>query len=333
MKPGLKRIEATLDQLGGQSGSPVGIAEDGADSSTGFNPDFNTEEDYLWGDPTSVAQPQTNPSQTNLSQTNPFQTKLRIQVEPFPLPNDKSDAAVSPIDPAPAKEQAVKDQAVREQAMKELARPATKEPIEAKLPIFPADSAVELAAVSSATDAEVPILSASQIPNLSLNRQAANPNLAIGLLKEIETLVRGWQKELEQTVQQIQAVYQDGPIVDGWLESYPPGESVIPPAASVSMLRHAEIEHLMEFIEQICQAEQFQITEDMRRTSYRLCGLDPDGKVWSRPCPSEQVPYVGLAIARYQKLRTLLVKKQSLENRLTSLVEALVNLHNQVNFS
>jgi hypothetical protein len=154
--------------------------------------------------------------------------------------------------------------------------------------------------------------------------------LAIGLLKEIETLVRGWQAELEQIAQQIQAVYEDGPIVDGWLESYSSEGHLPPQPTSASVLRYAEIEHLMELVEQICQAEPAPISEDMRRTSYRLCGLDPDGKLWSRPCPSEQVPYVSLAIARYQKLRTLFAKKQSLENRLTSLVESLTMLHGQI---
>lgn len=301
MKPGLKRIEATLDQLGVQNDSPAGIAADPLD--------FSSAVDRNWDEPSSSP---------------PARAKSKVQVESFPLPGNP-DAAAPTASPVVAKEQA-----------------------EAKLPVLPATSPANppahnlpahnppahnpnepVAAPVQDASPSVPNFPASQLPGLGVNRQAANPNLAIGLLKEIETLVRGWQKELEQTVQQIQVVYQDGPIVDGWLESYPPGGQVAPASASVSMLRHAEIEYLMEFIEQICEAEQAQITEDMRRTSYRLCGLDPDGNLWWRSCPSEQVPYVSLAIARYQKLRSLLTKKQTLENRLTSLVESLTMLHGQ----
>jgi len=291
MKPGLKRIETTLDQLEGQNDSTPGMTE--------VSSEFSRVHGRSQGE------------QLNAS---PSKLKPKIHVEPFPLPKDKPEGVPS----ASASSSAV-----------------VKEHTEAMLPIFSHDNPVKLAATPTQPNnpelnSELTDLPATNLPGLSVNRPAANPNLAIGLLKEFETLVRTWQKDLEQTVQQIQVVYQEGPIVDGWLESYPPGGQAAPPSASVSMLRHAEIEHLMEFIEQICEAEQTQITEDMRRTSYHLCGLDPDGKVWSRPCPSEQVPYVSLAIARYQKLRTLLSKKQNLETRLTTLVESLTLLHGQI---
>lgn len=288
MKPGLKRIEATLDQMGVQEGSTVGVAEEGYSG-------FNNGDARSWHEEDITAQ---------------STIKARFHVEPFPLPKGKFDA--TPVAPTAS-------------------HSSHKEHLEAKLPVLPTDSTVESVVPPSSHAQPNPEVPASQLSSLGVNRPAANPNLVIGLLKEIETLVKGWQKELEQTVQQIQVVYQDGPIVDGWLESYPPGGQAAPPSASVSMLRHAEIEHLMAFIEQICEAEQAQITEDMRRTSYRLCGLDPDGKMWSRPCPSEQVPYVSLAIARYQKLRTLLSKKQNLDHRLTRLVESLTMLHGQIN--
>ncbi|HEY9659003.1 MAG TPA: hypothetical protein V6C65_11165, partial [Allocoleopsis sp.] len=169
----------------------------------------------------------------------------------------------------------------------------------------------------------------SAATGVTSSRPAANPNLAVGLLKEVETIVRGWQRELEQVVQQIQALYQEGPIVDGWLESHAINSSQSM-APGVSVLRHAEIEHLMEYVEQICRTGQSHPNDGTLRTDYRLCGLDADGKLWSRPCPTEQVPYVSLAIARYQKLRTLLEKKHSLETRLTNLVETLTMLHGQM---
>ena len=310
MKPGLKRIEATLDQLEVHNDSSVGIAEENSD----FNSDFNSAD----LDRVNITDRNITDRHWHEQHSTPHaKTKSKLQVEPFPLPrgNDAVSGSVSSNLPS-------KDQKEYREYQEHT------EHTEALLPVLPPDNPVEpVASITQDAASELSSLSATDLSAFSVHRQAANPNLAIGLLKEIETLVRGWQKDLDQTIQQIQVVYQDGPIVDGWLESYPPGKQTTPPSTSVSMLRHAEIEHLMEFIEQICKAEQAQITEDMRRTSYRLCGLDPDGKVWSRPCPSEQVPYVSLAIARYQKLRTLLSRKQKLETRLTSLVESLTMLH------
>jgi len=52
--------------------------------------------------------------------------------------------------------------------------------------------------------------------------------------------------------------------------------------------------------------------------------------VWSRPCPSEQIPSVSLAIARYQRLRQLLARKQQLETRLNQLAETLLVLQDHL---
>jgi hypothetical protein len=97
----------------------------------------------------------------------------------------------------------------------------------------------------------------------------------------------------------------------------------------LATLRHAEIDRLMDYIEEICSVKPAPL-EETASTSYRLCGLDTDGQLWSRPCPSQQIPYVSLAIARYQKLRILLDKKQTLENRLQQLVQTLTLLHSQI---
>lgn len=173
-----------------------------------------------------------------------------------------------------------------------------------------------------------PHLPRTKPPSLSHHRHAPNPNVAVGILHEVESIVIGWQMELEQIILQIQALYQEGPIVDGWLESHQDGQ----PAQSIgtSALRHAEIEHLMEYVEEICSTPQLIGSSDSLRTGYRLCGLDADGQLWSRPCPPQQVPYVSLAIARYQKLRVLLGKKQTIENRLNQLVQTLTILHGQI---
>ncbi|HEY9638853.1 MAG TPA: hypothetical protein V6C57_00125 [Coleofasciculaceae cyanobacterium] len=173
-----------------------------------------------------------------------------------------------------------------------------------------------------------PALPRAKSPSISNHRHAANPSLAVSLLKEIEVKVGAWQQELEQVIQQVRSLYEEGPIVDGWLESHSPNGAaqVVQPKAAA--LRHVEIADLMEYVEEICSVKP--AAEEPVGTHYRLCGLDTDGQLWARPCPAQQVPYVSLAIARYQKLRILLGKKQTLENRLQHLVQTLTLLHGQL---
>lgn len=154
--------------------------------------------------------------------------------------------------------------------------------------------------------------------------------VAIGLLQQIETVVQQWQTELHHVTQQIQALYAEGPIVDGWLEAHSPEAYQTMQSIGASTLRHAEIEHLKEYVDAICSTPQPPFTDNQPRSGYRLCGLDADGQLWSRPCPPQQVPYVSLAIARYQKLRTLLIQKQSLDQKLTQIVKDLTLLHGQI---
>ena len=141
----------------------------------------------------------------------------------------------------------------------------------------------------------------------SNDRRAANPALAMNLLQDIEKIVAGWQQELEQLKQQIQALYLEGPIIDGWLET---GD------------RQAE--------EAINDGEEIlasQVSPQSSRTDSQLCGLDADGQLWSRPCPPDQVHDVSVAIARHQKLRQLLQQKQDREIRLSQLAKTLMILH------
>ncbi len=169
----------------------------------------------------------------------------------------------------------------------------------------------------------------SKPPTFSSHRHAANPSLAVNLLQEIEAKVTVWQQDLEQIIQQIRSLYEEGPIVEGWLESYSPGTPQIVQSDRGATLRHAEVDRLMDYIEEICSAKPVP-SEKTIGTSYRLCGLDAEGQLWFRSCPAQQVPYVSLAIARYQKLRILLDKKQTLENRLQQLVQTLTLLHSQL---
>ncbi|MBE8968673.1 hypothetical protein IQ277_21365 [Nostocales cyanobacterium LEGE 12452] len=170
-----------------------------------------------------------------------------------------------------------------------------------------------------------PSLPKLKTPTFSSHRHGANPALAMNLLQEIQETVAGWQTELQNILKQIQDIYLEGPIVNGWLESNP----TEPEPGGTATLRHAEVDRLMNYVEEIC-ATGGKVSYQSSITGYRLCGVDDTGKVWSRPCPPDQVPNVSMAIARYQKLRQLLGRKQSLETRLSQLAQTLVVLHSHI---
>ncbi|MHC5733560.1 hypothetical protein [Nostoc sp.] len=172
---------------------------------------------------------------------------------------------------------------------------------------------------------KTPSLPKLKTPSFSSHRHGANPALAMNLLQEIQETVAGWQTELQNILKQIQDIYLEGPIVNGWLESDPQE----PEPGGTATLRHAEVDRLMNYVEEIC-ASGGKVSYQSSITGYRLCGVDDAGKVWSRPCPADQVPNVSMAIARYQKLRQLLGRKQSLETRLSQLAQTLVVLHSHI---
>lgn len=172
---------------------------------------------------------------------------------------------------------------------------------------------------------KTPTLPKFKPASFSNHRHAANPALAMNLLKEIEDIVGRWQEELQTIVRQIQDIYIEGPIVDGWLESHGRDAKDSDPA-----VRIAEGDRLMDYVEEVLDQSDTQVTCQSPRTGYRLCGLDTNGQFWSRPCPADQVPSISLAIARHQKLRQLLTRKQDLENRLTQLAETLIVMHSHL---
>ena len=150
----------------------------------------------------------------------------------------------------------------------------------------------------AAPETKLPALPKLKQPAFSSHRHGINPNLPMTLLKEIEATVAGWQAELKQILQQIQEVYLEGPVSEGWLESADEGKPQGEMAANASPSPFFR--------------------------GYRLCGLDADGKLWSRSITPQQLPEVSLAIARYQKLRQFLTRKQELEHRLSELAEMLI---------
>ena len=143
-----------------------------------------------------------------------------------------------------------------------------------------------------------PTLPKLKEPSFSSHRHGINPNLPMTLLKEIEATVAGWQAELKQILQQIQEVYQEGAVIEGWLESAEDGKPQGEAVANAS--------------------------PNPFFRGYRLCGLDKDGKLWSRSVTPQQLPEVSLAIARHQKLKQFLTRKQELEHRLNELAEMLI---------
>jgi hypothetical protein len=190
--------------------------------------------------------------------------------------------------------------------------------------LFPQHSSVQTFPTEQTRD-KTPILPKFKTPNFSNHRHGANPALAMNILQDIQETIAGWQRELQEILQQIQKIYLEGPIINGWLESHPPETE----SGGTAMLRHGEVHCLMDYVEEICSHGD-KIPHQSPRTDYRLCAVDAAGKPWSRLCPSEQVANVSMAIARYQRLRQLLGRKQYLETRLSQLAENLVVLHSNI---
>lgn len=172
-----------------------------------------------------------------------------------------------------------------------------------------ASTSVESFSVAQAK--KMPMLPEFQPRSIPSFRNDVSPYLAMNLLKEIEARVSGWQEELQEILQQIQDIYLEGPIIEGWLESdsqKKPGEGE---GNRGRMFNNP-----------------FQNPEPT--VGYRLVGRDRNGNLWVRPCPPAELPSVIVALARYQKLLHLLERKEQLETYLTQLAESLVVLQGHI---
>ncbi|MBE9201934.1 MULTISPECIES: hypothetical protein [unclassified Nodularia (in: cyanobacteria)] len=262
MKTGLKRIEATLHDLGNRSTTPT-EAGDSLKSSFSFRISVGATESTASADASSVKQTE--------------EVGTESPSEYFADPN-----------------------------------------------LFPQHNSVQTFPAQD-MGGKTPSLPKFKNPSFSSHRHGANPALAMNILQEIQEHIAGWQRELQTNLQQIQDIYLEGPIVNGWLES----NLKEPEQGKTATLRHGEVDQLMDYVEEICTTSG-KVSEQSAQTGYSLHGLDAAGKVWSRPCPSEQLPIVSMAIARHQKLRQLLGRKQYLETRLSQLAETLVVLHSNI---
>ncbi len=57
------------------------------------------------------------------------------------------------------------------------------------------------------------------VPESSRQQAMAAPALATNLLSDLQNRVREWTLNLQEILEQIQTLYNEGPVVDGWLES------------------------------------------------------------------------------------------------------------------
>lgn len=176
----------------------------------------------------------------------------------------------------------------------------------------------------------LPLLPRRKRPTFSRHRHDANPALAVKVLQDIQRAVDSWHRDLKETVQRIQALYMEGPMVDGWLETLEdqPAPGIPLDAA---LLRHGDPQALSGYVERLCQpldsppAGAERPGTELARPGYRLCSLDSDGRVQHYPCPPEQLSTISLAIARHQKLRQLLDHKRFLEAKLKRTVELMTS--------
>ena len=178
-------------------------------------------------------------------------------------------------------------------------------------------------------DFPMPNLPKFKTPQFTSHRNGANPALATNILQEIQQIAESWQTQLQKIIRQIQDIYLQGPIINGWLESDIQEKPQTESTEGKAKLRHAEVEQLMDYVEKICAAQKEALNK-APRAGYRLCGLDSSGKVWSRPCPPDQVASISMGIARYKKLQQMLGRKHYLENRLNQLAQTLVVLHGHI---
>jgi hypothetical protein len=149
-----------------------------------------------------------------------------------------------------------------------------------------------------------------EVPKFSNLRQDANPILAAHMLQEMYKMVTAWQQELQDITQKSIDITASGTILAAWLESRTfklntTGEAIPTPYVTIDSIGLTEVDP---------------------QAGYRLCGLDEDGNLWTRPCSMAEILSVSQAIARYQQLKDLNDRKQQVEVHIRQILEDLVHL-------
>jgi hypothetical protein len=160
------------------------------------------------------------------------------------------------------------------------------------------------------SDTSTQLTTRVQVPKFSHLRQDASPILAAHMLQEMYKMVTEWQQELQDIEQDSLEITASGPILAAWLEAYTfkpghTGEAIPTPYTTVNLTDPTAVDP---------------------QASYRLCGLDEYGKLWTRPCPMAEILSVSQAIARYQQLKDLIDRKQQVEQHIRQILEDLVHL-------
>ncbi len=207
-------------------------------------------------------------------------------------------------------------------------------PISAGKPLIssPADSVSDAPPPPTVVDPQPP-LEAVVLPPLKneaflSQRHEVNPAIALNLLEDMQTVVTTWQEQLRQIVQTIRALYAQGPMVDGWLESSLESGRSADGAADSTILRHGDADMLMQYVEALEQTgtPEADSLAAGSPAQYSLCCLDDEGQVQSQPCPAAQLAMVSTAIARYQTFKQLMAQKQALEAKLKNAVDQLTGV-------
>jgi hypothetical protein len=149
-----------------------------------------------------------------------------------------------------------------------------------------------------------------EAPKFSNLRQDANPILAVHMIQEIYKMTTAWQEELKEIEQRILNVLATGPILAAWLES-----RTIKPSDTGEQIPTPYVE-----------IDAIGLTTVDPQASYRLCGLDEYGELWTRPCLLPEILSVSNSIARYQQLKDLKERKQQVELYIRQILEDLVLL-------
>ena len=164
----------------------------------------------------------------------------------------------------------------------------------------------------------VPSLPKIKPVQLSTNTHAPNPQLATILLQDLEQNLISWQRELKIIQKQIEDIYLEGAIINGWLESYE--------SSKIKVSKSAPDVHRQKEIN--AQADHVNLSTSHQ---YRLCRLDEQGRLWYRWCHPQQLGYLSMAIARYHRFRKLKTRQQDLCHHLQQFTETLINFHGNFN--
>ena len=152
--------------------------------------------------------------------------------------------------------------------------------------------------IAGAAPTAKPLLSLPSLKATAITKHQhkSNPHYVLDVLDNLRTYSLQLVEQLQNTQRKIQDLYLEGPLLDGWLQSATTGQK----ESTDKVLTPAEM-----------------------TGGYCLCGLDEFGKLWSKPCPVEEIPSVSLAIARYHRLKKLLATKHEIEEKLKNLTETL----------